>query len=174
MKVRDLLKTIDWKRRPSSSKVEPPTCPDRSQDQQEAAVDEEIYDDVDAQSPPMLPPVSSIPTLKNKIKEEIDPKKQKKMEKEEKEFRKKFKYEGDIQVLYQVTILPTMTNKKLSGKDLSIKAGEKLDVIIKPVDNKMVCRNAEGKFGYVSTLSIMTDDGEIYDDVGEDCIYDND
>ncbi|XP_053735675.1 FYN-binding protein 1 isoform X1 [Synchiropus splendidus] len=175
MKARNLLRIIDRNRRPSSSKVAPPPCPERSPDQRGAAVDEEIYDDVDAQSPPLLPPVSSIPTLKNKNKgEEIDPKRQKKMEKEEKEFRKKFKYEGEIQVLDQVTVLPTMTNKKWSGKELSIKAGEKLDVIVKPVDNKMVCRNAEGKFGYVATIHIVTDDGEIYDDVGEDCIYDND
>ncbi|KAM9820157.1 FYN-binding protein 1 [Neosynchiropus ocellatus] len=175
MKARNLLRIIDWNRRPSSSKVTPLPCPERSPDQRGAAVDEEIYDDVDAQSPPLLPPVSSIPTLKNKNKgDEIDLKKQKKMEKEEKEFRKKFKYEGDIEVLYQVTVLPTLTNKKWSGKELSIKAGEKLDVIVNAVDNKMVCRNAEGKFGYVATINIVTDDGEIYDDVGEDCIYDND
>lgn len=35
--------------------------------------------------------LSSLPTFKGKNKEEMDPKKQKKLEKEEKEFRKKFK-----------------------------------------------------------------------------------
>ncbi|XP_042365180.1 FYN-binding protein 1 isoform X2 [Plectropomus leopardus] len=139
------------------------------------AIDEDIYDDVDSQNVPPLPPISSLPHLKGKSKtEEIDPKKQKKFEKEEKEFRKKFKYDGEIQVLYQVTIAPTLTNKKWGVKELSVKAGEKLDVVVKAVDNKLICRNEEGKFGYVSTSHIVTDDGDIYDDIGDDCIYDND
>lgn len=110
---------------------------------------------------------------KNKA-EDMDPKKQKKFEKEEKEFRKKFKYDGEIQVLYQVTIISPLNNKKWSGKDLPLKAGEKLDVIVKAQDDKLICRNEEGKFGYVSTSHVV-DDGEIYDDIGgDDCIYDND
>uniref|UniRef100_A0A668A139 FYN binding protein b n=1 Tax=Myripristis murdjan TaxID=586833 RepID=A0A668A139_9TELE len=100
----------------------------------------------------------SLPTMRGKSKaEEVDPKKQKKFEKEEKEFRKKFKYEGEIQVLYQVTIIPNLTNKKWSGKDLPIKPGESLDVIVKAVDDKMICRNEEGK----------CKDADIYDDIGD-------
>ncbi|XP_061657827.1 FYN-binding protein 1 isoform X2 [Syngnathoides biaculeatus] len=141
---------------------------------EETPVDDEIYYDVDAQSQPPPPPISSIPTLRGKGKlEEVDPKRTKKLEKEEKDFRKKFKYDGEIQVLYQVTISPAMVNKKWAGKELPIKAGEKLDVIVRPADNKMICRNEEGKFGYVSIFHISTDDGEIYDDIGDDCIYDN-
>ncbi|XP_010789078.1 FYN-binding protein isoform X3 [Notothenia coriiceps] len=141
-----------------------------------SAIDEDIYDDVDSQSGPPVPPtISSLPPLKGRSKTlEMDPKKQKKFEKEEKEFRKKFKYEGEIQVLNQVTIAPTLTNKKWSGKELAVRAGEKLDVIVNAVDNKLICRNDEGKFGYVSTGHIFTDDGDIYDDIGDDCIYDND
>ncbi|XP_010734906.3 FYN-binding protein 1 isoform X2 [Larimichthys crocea] len=139
---------------------------------QPAATDEEIYDDVDSQNVPPPPSLSSLLTLKKKNDE--DSKKQKKFEKEEKEFRKKFKYEGEIQVLYQVDIIPTLNNKKWSGKELPVKAGEKLDVIVKAADNKLICRNEEGKFGYVSTSHIVTDDGDIYDDIGDDCIYDND
>ncbi|XP_024155560.1 FYN-binding protein 1 isoform X2 [Oryzias melastigma] len=139
------------------------------------AIDEEIYDDVDSQNPPVPPPIMSLPGMKGRGKvEDVDPKKQKKFEKEEKEFRKKFKYEGEINVLYQVSVAATLTNKKWGGKELSLKPGEKLDVIVKAVDDKMICRNEDGKFGYVSTTHIM-DDGEIYDDIGgEDCIYDND
>ncbi|XP_062291028.1 FYN-binding protein 1 isoform X2 [Scomber scombrus] len=139
-------------------------------------IDEDIYDDVDSQNLPPLPPINSLPTLKGKRKtdEKEDSKKQKKFEKEEKDFRKKFKYDGEIQVLYQVSIIPTLTNKKWSGKELPIKAGEKLDVMVKAVDNKLICRNDEGKFGYVSTSHIFMDDGDIYDDIGDDCIYDND
>ncbi|XP_041667554.1 FYN-binding protein 1 isoform X2 [Cheilinus undulatus] len=144
-------------------------------DQQGAAVDEEIYDDVDSQNAPQPPSISSLLSLKGKIKaDDSDSKRQKKLEKEEKEFRKKFKYEGEIQVLYQVTIIPTLNTKKWSSKDLPVKAGEKLDVIVKAEDNKLVCRNEDGKFGYVLTSHIATDDGDIYDDIGDDCIYDND
>lgn len=56
-----------------------------------------------------------------------------------------FQYEGEIQVLYQVNIIPTLNNKKWSGKELPVKAGEKLDVIVKAADNKLICRNEEGK-----------------------------
>ncbi|XP_029372216.1 FYN-binding protein 1 isoform X2 [Echeneis naucrates] len=158
-------------------RVPPPSqfTAEGNSDQQGAAIDEEIYDDVDSQNVLPTPPMSSFPILKGRGKtEEMDPKRQKKFEKEEKEFRKKFKYDGEIQVLYQVNIVPTLTNKKWIGKELPVKAGEKLDVIVKAVDNKLICRNEEGKFGYVSTSHIAMDDGDIYDDVGDDCIYDND
>ncbi|XP_029693686.1 FYN-binding protein 1 isoform X2 [Takifugu rubripes] len=142
---------------------------------QAAAIDEEIYDDVDSQAQPPPPPLSSLPGFKfmNKAAE-VDPKKQKKMEKEEKEFRKKFKYEGEIRVLYQVTVVPTLTNKKWASKELAVKAGERVDVIAKATDNRLLCRGEEGKFGYVSISHVIMDDSEIYDDIGDDCIYDND
>ncbi|KAM9338420.1 FYN-binding protein 1 [Symphorus nematophorus] len=177
VKPLNFLRMFDRNRRSASTKVVPPPSQFTAEGNSDhpAAIDEEIYDDVDSQNVPPLPPLSSLPTLKGKNKtEEMDPKKQKKFEKEEKEFRKKFKYEGEIQVLYQVTIIPTLTNKKWSGKELPIKAGEKLDVIVKAVDNKLTCRNEEGKLGYVSTSHIVMDDGDIYDDIGDDCIYDND
>ncbi|XP_026194903.1 FYN-binding protein 1 isoform X2 [Anabas testudineus] len=158
-------------------RVPPPSqfSAEGNKDKPGAPTDEEIYDDVDSQSLPPPPPISSLPPLKGKSKtEEMDPKKQKKFEKEEKEFRKRFKHDGEIRVLYQVTIVETLTNKKWTGKDLPIRAGEKLDVIVKAVDNKLICRNEEGKFGYVSTSFVAMDDGDIYDDVGDDCIYDND
>ncbi len=59
-----------------------------------------------------------------------------------------FQYDGEIQVLYQVTIIQTLNNKKWGGKDLPVKAGEKLDVIVKAVDNKLICRNEDGKSEY--------------------------
>uniref|UniRef100_W5N4C4 FYN-binding protein 1 n=1 Tax=Lepisosteus oculatus TaxID=7918 RepID=W5N4C4_LEPOC len=140
-----------------------------------APVDDEIYDDVESTPFPPPPLAFSLPKLKAKDKtEEKDLKKQKKFEKEEKEFRKKFKYDGEIQVLYQVTIVSTLTNKKWGGKDLPLKPGEVVDVIQKPVDNKMICRNEDGKFGYVLTSNIIAEDADIYDDIGEDCVYDND
>uniref|UniRef100_A0A3P8QHG0 SH3 domain-containing protein n=1 Tax=Astatotilapia calliptera TaxID=8154 RepID=A0A3P8QHG0_ASTCA len=158
-------------------RVPPPSqfTADGNSDKPGQAIDEEIYDDVDSQNAPIPPPISSIPPGKIKTKvDEMDPKKQKKFEKEEKEFRKKFKYEGEIQVLYQVNVIHNLTNKKWSGKELPVKAGEALDVIAKAVDNKLICRNEDGKFGYVSTSHIAMDDGDIYDDIGDECIYDND
>uniref|UniRef100_A0A3B5A0N9 FYN binding protein b n=1 Tax=Stegastes partitus TaxID=144197 RepID=A0A3B5A0N9_9TELE len=93
---------------------------------------------------------SSLPVIRGKSRsEDMDPKKQKKFEKEEKEFRKKFKYEGEVQVLYQVTITNTLNNKKWSAKELPLKAGERLDVIVKAVDNKLICRNDDGKCEYL-------------------------
>ncbi|XP_037548598.1 FYN-binding protein 1 [Nematolebias whitei] len=158
-------------------RVPPPSqfTADGNSDHSGAAIDEEIYDDVDPQSAPPPPPISSLPVIKIKRKtEDMDQKKQKKFEKEEKEFRKKFKYDGEIHVLYQVNIKTNLLNKKYSGKELPLKAGEKLDVIVKAQDDKLICRNDDGKYGYVSTSNIV-DDGDIYDDIGgDDCIYDND
>ncbi|XP_016332855.1 FYN-binding protein isoform X5 [Sinocyclocheilus anshuiensis] len=130
---------------------------------------QDIYDDVD--SFPPAPSPSSLPQMISKVtKVHEDPKKQKRLEEKEKEFRKKFKYDGEIQVLHQATIA---TSKKGSGKDLTVQAGETVDVISKSDPDKFICRNKEGKFGYVSASNIQTDD-EVYDDIGDDCIYDND
>ncbi|TRY99401.1 hypothetical protein DNTS_002013 [Danionella cerebrum] len=127
-----------------------------------------IYDDVD--SFPPAPSPSSIPRMQKLPKVQEDPKKQKKFEKEEKDFRKKFKYDSEIHVLHQATITST---KKGSGKDLAVQAGEIVDVISKSDPEKLICRNKEGKFGYVSESNIQVND-EVYDDIGDDCIYDND
>uniref|UniRef100_A0A673I3T3 Helically-extended SH3 domain-containing protein n=1 Tax=Sinocyclocheilus rhinocerous TaxID=307959 RepID=A0A673I3T3_9TELE len=87
----------------------------------------------------------------------MDPKKKKKFEKEEKEFRKKFKYNAEIKVLYQATVLQSLSIKKFGNKDLPVKPGEIIDVIVHPVDDKIIARNSEGK----------CEDGSIYDDVVE-------
>uniref|UniRef100_A0A3B4BMN8 SH3 domain-containing protein n=1 Tax=Periophthalmus magnuspinnatus TaxID=409849 RepID=A0A3B4BMN8_9GOBI len=71
-------------------------------------------------------------------------------------------YEGEITVLDQVTIIPNLTNKKWSSKELPLKAGEKLDVIVKAIDNKLICRNEDGK-----CESCARNDGDIYDDIGD-------
>ncbi|KAK6306123.1 hypothetical protein J4Q44_G00230480 [Coregonus suidteri] len=134
-----------------------------------------IYDDVESQSIPTPPLLNSLPQLTPKGTQEVmDPKKKKKFEKEEKEFRKKFKFEGEIQVLYDVTIDPTLASKKWGNKDLQLKPGEVIDVIVKPTDGKLIGRNRDGKFGYVSMVNVAQDGGDIYDDIGENCIYDND
>ncbi|XP_071780711.2 FYN-binding protein 1-like [Centroberyx gerrardi] len=137
---------------------------------------DEVYDDTESQSFPPPPPLNNPPQLTPKGKPEVlDPKKQKKFEKEEKEFRKKFKFEGEIQVLYDVTVASTlMMTTKWESKDLQLKPGEVIDVIVKPIDGKLIGRNRKGKFGYVATAHVAQDTSDIYDDIGEDCIYDND
>ncbi|XP_016332854.1 FYN-binding protein isoform X4 [Sinocyclocheilus anshuiensis] len=149
---------------PISIPPPPQFTPEGNQD-----ASQDIYDDVD--SFPPAPSPSSLPQMISKVtKVHEDPKKQKRLEEKEKEFRKKFKYDGEIQVLHQATIA---TSKKGSGKDLTVQAGETVDVISKSDPDKFICRNKEGKFGYVSASNIQTDD-EVYDDIGDDCIYDND
>ncbi|XP_072272725.1 FYN-binding protein 1 isoform X2 [Pyxicephalus adspersus] len=131
----------------------------------------DVYDDVETDFPPP-PPLES--TLSNR-KKSLDYKTLKKLEKEEKEFRKKFKFTGDIRVLTRVQVVLNLSTKKWGSKDLPLKVGETLDIIQHTSNSTFLCRNSEGKYGYVLRSNIIdNDDGEIYDDIGEDCIYDND
>ncbi|OXB60514.1 hypothetical protein ASZ78_009730, partial [Callipepla squamata] len=102
------------------------------------------------------------------------PQKLKMTEREEKEFRKKFKFEGEIKVLYSATTVQDLPQRKWGSKDLQIKPGQSLEIIQSTDDTKVLCRNEEGKYGYVLRSNLVENDGEIYDDIGEDCIYDND
>ncbi|XP_053513277.1 FYN-binding protein 1 isoform X2 [Artibeus jamaicensis] len=133
---------------------------------------EEVYDDVDASDYP-VPSAETSQGAKAKT-EDIDPKKLKKQEKEEKDFRKKFKYDGEIRVLYATTVAPSLTSKKWGNRDLPVKPGESLEVIQNTDDTKVLCRNDEGKYGYVLRSNLVDNDGEIYDDIADGCIYDND
>ncbi|XP_008840313.1 FYN-binding protein 1 isoform X2 [Nannospalax galili] len=136
---------------------------------------EEVYDDVDASDFPTLSAEMSQGINVGKAKtEEKDPKKLKKQEKEEKDLRKKFKYDGEIRVLYSTKVTPSLTSKKWGARDLQIKPGESLEVIQNTDDTKVLCRNEEGKYGYVLRSYLMDNDGEIYDDIADGCIYDND
>ncbi|NXF05032.1 FYB1 protein, partial [Smithornis capensis] len=77
--------------------------------------------------------------------DEKDVQKLKKMEREEKEFRKKFKFAGEIKVLYSTTTVQNLPQKRWGSKDLQIRPGESLDVIESTDDTKVLCRNEEGK-----------------------------
>ncbi|XP_039565959.1 FYN-binding protein 1 isoform X1 [Passer montanus] len=136
-----------------------------------------VYDDVDSSDFPAPPPDSSSSKSGSFGKPKSDGKdaqKLKKMEKEEKEFRKKFKFDGEIKVLYSTTTVQNLSQKRWGYKDLQIKPGESLDIIESTDDTKVLCRNEEGKYGYVLRSNLVQNDGEIYDDIGDDCIYDND
>ncbi|XP_046526868.1 FYN-binding protein 1 isoform X1 [Equus quagga] len=133
---------------------------------------DEVYDDVDASDFP-APPAELSQGVKAKT-EEKDPKKLKKQEKEEKDFRKKFKYDGEIRVLYSTKVAASLSSKKWGTRELQVKPGEALEVIQNTDDTKVLCRNEEGKYGYVLRSHLIDNDGEIYDDIADGCIYDND
>ncbi|KAJ8374728.1 hypothetical protein SKAU_G00053080 [Synaphobranchus kaupii] len=126
---------------------------------------EDVYDDVQVPDEfPLPPPEAS-----------LDPKKAKKQEKEEKEFRKKFKFDGPITVLCNMMVDPNGSIKRGGGKDLSLNRGEILDVIQFMNDKKALCRNEQGKYGYVPRSVLLQAEGEIYDDIDNQAVvYDND
>ncbi|XP_072853767.2 FYN-binding protein 2 isoform X1 [Pogona vitticeps] len=71
-----------------------------------------------------------------------------KMTKEEKLFREKFMYDKEIKVIN--TAVAHCSNTLTKGKlDLKITAGEQLEVIDVTEGNQLLCRNSEGKYGYV-------------------------
>ncbi|XP_060046963.1 FYN-binding protein 1 isoform X2 [Erinaceus europaeus] len=133
---------------------------------------DEVYDDVGASDD--LGPVAEMSQGVKVKTEEKDLKKLKKQEKEEKDFRKKFKYDGEIRVLYETRVTSSLTAKKWGARELQLKPGEALEVIQNTDDTKVLCRNETGKYGYVLRSHLMDNDGEIYDDIADGCIYDND
>ncbi|XP_064903675.1 FYN-binding protein 1 isoform X2 [Columba livia] len=152
--------------------------------------DSDVYDDVDSSDFPPPPPehkqvkmgiTSLIRNLSSKSanpgnhkSDEKDAQKLKKIEREEKEFRRKFKFEGEIKVLYSTTTVQDLPQRRWGSKDLEVKPGESLEIIESTDDTRVLCRNEEGKYGYVLRSNLVQNDGEIYDDIGDDCIYDND
>ncbi|XP_075698326.1 FYN-binding protein 1 isoform X2 [Rhinoderma darwinii] len=145
-------------------------------DRANSTFESDVYDDVDSSDfpPPPIESNLSVNTRTSTLGRSPDYKTLKKLEKEEREFRKKFKFTGEIRVLSSVQVATNLATKKWGSKDLPLKPGEMLDVIQHANDNTFLCKNNEGKYGYVSRSNIIDNDGEIYDDIGEDCIYDND
>ncbi|XP_026200731.1 FYN-binding protein 1 isoform X2 [Anabas testudineus] len=121
--------------------------------------DDDDYDDVRPLNEDFPPPPLEI---------SIDPKK-------EKDLRKKFKYDGPLRVLHTMMVDPNSIIKKPGTKDLLVSQGEILDVIQLTNSKKALCRNQNGKYGYVSRSLLLPLEGDIYDDVdylGD--VYDND
>ncbi|KAM6264316.1 FYN-binding protein 2 isoform 3-T3 [Spheniscus humboldti] len=73
--------------------------------------------------------------------------KSKKMEKEEKFFRETFMYDKEINVINTATAECSVPSKR--RVDLPVTAGERLDVIDVTEGNAVICRNSEGRYGYV-------------------------
>ncbi|XP_074452650.1 FYN-binding protein 2 isoform X5 [Larus michahellis] len=76
-----------------------------------------------------------------------DAEKSKKMEKEEKFFRKTFMYDKEIKVINTATAECSVPSKR--RVDLPLTAGEQLDVIDVTEGSAVICRNSEGRYGYV-------------------------
>ncbi|XP_007899189.1 FYN-binding protein 1 [Callorhinchus milii] len=140
----------------------PPTPPPKRNNK----IGEDVYDDVDIPDEfPPPPPDISLPSI---IKAEKQSKK--KMEKEEREFRKRFKYEGEIKVLALVVVDPKTGVRKGGGKNLLVRPGEMLEVIEFTNERQAICRNSEGKYGFAPRLVLLHRDYEIYDDIDSpDC-----
>ncbi|XP_012584822.1 PREDICTED: PML-RARA-regulated adapter molecule 1 isoform X2 [Condylura cristata] len=89
-----------------------------------------------------------------------------KAEKAEREFRKKFKFEGEIVIQTKMMIDPNAKTRRGGGKHLGIRRGEILEVIEFTSDQEMLCRDAKGKYGYVPRTALLPLETEVYDDVG--------
>ncbi|RMC08729.1 hypothetical protein DUI87_14978 [Hirundo rustica rustica] len=73
--------------------------------------------------------------------------KSKKMDEEEKLFRETFMYDKEIRVLTTATAERSVPSQRRA--DLPLTAGEQLDVIDAVQGHAVICRNAQGRYGYV-------------------------
>ncbi|XP_053099638.1 FYN-binding protein 2 isoform X2 [Hemicordylus capensis] len=101
-----------------------------------------VYDDIDTEQSDTNPSSKSL--LKGK-KYNVE---KNKVTKEEKWFREKFMYEKEINVINTAIVQcsNSLTKREL---DLRVSAGEQLEVIDITEGNQLICRNSEGKYGYV-------------------------
>nr|XP_030112536.3 PML-RARA-regulated adapter molecule 1 [Taeniopygia guttata] len=89
----------------------------------------------------------------------------KKEEKMDREFQKKFKFKGSINVLTQMMVDPAATEKRGGVKSLPVRRGEILDVIQFTNQEQILCRNSQRRYGYVPRAVMLPLDTDIYDDV---------
>ncbi|XP_053248283.1 FYN-binding protein 2 isoform X1 [Podarcis raffonei] len=102
-----------------------------------------VYDNIDAEQNDTKPSSRNFFKVKKHALE-----KNSKMTKEEKQFREKFMYDKEIGVIN--TAVAHCSNTLTKGKlDLRITAGEQLEVIDITEGNQLICRNSEGKYGFV-------------------------
>ncbi|XP_069833978.1 FYN-binding protein 1-like isoform X2 [Dendropsophus ebraccatus] len=142
----------------------------------ETEAPEEVYDDVDVILGRSKPPqFSSQSTLEENMlitswKNETN---LKKLQKQEEEFRRKFQFHGEIKVLTRMMVDPNAVIQKPGYKDLAYTRGELLDVIQLTGSDKILCRNYEGKFGYVPRKAVLNIEKNIYSNGNDDGIYDD-
>lgn len=63
-------------------------------------------------------------------------------------------YNAEIKVLYPATVLQSLSIKKFGNKDLPVKPGEIIDVIVHPVEDKLIGRNSEGKCELICVVQV--------------------
>ncbi|XP_012888973.1 PREDICTED: PML-RARA-regulated adapter molecule 1 [Dipodomys ordii] len=107
------------------------------------------------------PPSQQLPSMDPKQLKQI-----RKAEKAEREFRKKFKFEGEIVIHTRMMIDPNAKTRRGGGKHLGIRRGEILEVIEFTNKEEMLCRDPKGKYGYVPRTALLPLETEVYDDVG--------
>ncbi|XP_029474056.1 FYN-binding protein 2 isoform X3 [Rhinatrema bivittatum] len=89
-------------------------------------------------------------TSRNVLKNMLEKEKNRKMTKEEKSFRERFRYTKEIVVINTAIVEYSASTPKKGKLDLRITQGETLEVIDISDGNEIICRNSEGKYGYVS------------------------
>ncbi|XP_057628607.1 PML-RARA-regulated adapter molecule 1 [Chionomys nivalis] len=104
--------------------------------------------------------VQQLPPTDPKLLKQI-----RKAEKAEREFRKKFKFEGEIVIQTKMMIDPNAKTRRGGGKHLGIRRGEILEVIEFTNKDEMLCRDPKGKYGYVPRTALLPLETEVYDDV---------
>ncbi|XP_023560857.1 PML-RARA-regulated adapter molecule 1 isoform X2 [Octodon degus] len=102
-----------------------------------------------------------VPSMDPKVLKQL-----RKAEKAEREFRKKFKFEGEIVIHTRMMIDPNAKTRRGGGKHLGIRRGEILEVIEYTSKDEMLCRDPKGKYGYVPRTALLPLETEVYDDVG--------
>ncbi|XP_058394008.1 PML-RARA-regulated adapter molecule 1 isoform X2 [Diceros bicornis minor] len=106
------------------------------------------------------PQPQQLPAMDPKVLKQI-----RKAEKAEREFRKKFKFEGEIVIQTRMMIDPNAKTRRGGGKHLGIRRGEILEVIEFTNNDEMLCRDTKGKYGYVPRTALLPLETEVYDDV---------
>eukprot|EP00069_Balaena_mysticetus_P019061 bmy_11762T0 len=138
----------------------------------------ELYDDVEptndsrpspkgrdevlsTQQPPRRSPQDQEPRKKGPQPQQLPPtdlrslKQIRKAEKAEREFRKKFKFEGEIVIQTRMMIDPNAKTRRGGGKHLALRRGEILEVIEFTSKEEMLCRDTKGKYGYVPRTALL-------------------
>ncbi|KAJ1084839.1 hypothetical protein NDU88_004985 [Pleurodeles waltl] len=150
---------------PKRTALSPAPPPKPKPKMSSSSKEDDFYDDVGSLETIFPPPPPQLRkshefriNWKNVIKQQ--------REVEEKEFRKKFKFEGEIKVLTRMMVDPNAIIKKCGSYDLPHKRGDFLDVIQYTSQEKYLCRNIRWKFGYVPKRSLLSIEKDVYDDVG--------
>ncbi|XP_044158315.1 FYN-binding protein 2 [Bufo gargarizans] len=73
----------------------------------------------------------------------------KRIAKEEKLFREKFKYTGEIKVINIAIINDLAPHSPKNKLEIAVKPGETVEIIDITSENQIICRNFAGKYGYV-------------------------